>query len=385
MSKENIVQFVTDHQDEILKFYTDVISLESPTEYKEGVDAVGNYFIDAAKKAGFDVDVNLQPVSGNAVTISMNSDVDGEPIVLSGHMDTVHPLGAFGEKTCWIEDGVVHGPGSVDCKGGIVCGFFALLALKEAGYRERPVKLILQSDEENGSATSNKTTCEYIVRQSEGALAFLNLEGFTGTTLTVERKGIITFIFRVHGKATHASNILVDGASAILEASHKIIEIEKYKDSSFIVTSVGLIKGGSAVNTVPGECEFTVDVRINKIKDVEKVREIMLEIAKTSYVEGTTCDIEERSCRIPMERTEKNMLLFEKVRKIFEENGFEEVTPRKMGGGSDACYTVAAGIPTVCSIGIRGFGGGHTLKEAAKVEELYKGVQRLAIVVAELK
>ena len=50
----------------------------------------------------------------------------------------------------------MYGPGVMDCKGGIVAAIMAMEALEKCGFTERPVQLLLQSDEENGSATSNK-------------------------------------------------------------------------------------------------------------------------------------------------------------------------------------------------------------------------------------
>ena len=47
----------------------DVCNIESPTVFKEGVDAVGKYFIDAAKKFGWEIEVLPQDVSGDVVSI----------------------------------------------------------------------------------------------------------------------------------------------------------------------------------------------------------------------------------------------------------------------------------------------------------------------------
>lgn len=85
-----------------IQFWIDVCKIESPTEYKEGVDRVGAYFIDKAKMHGWKVEVFKQSVSGDFVCITMNPEVEERPVVFSSHMDTVHPVGFFGEKiaTC---------------------------------------------------------------------------------------------------------------------------------------------------------------------------------------------------------------------------------------------------------------------------------------------
>ena len=83
--------------------------------------------------------------------------------------------------------------------------------------------------EETGSRTSGKSTVEYLCKKSEGSVAFLNLEGHTTGKAVLIRKGILRVRYIVSGRATHSSKCF-DGANAIAEAAHKILELEKLKD-----------------------------------------------------------------------------------------------------------------------------------------------------------
>jgi glutamate carboxypeptidase len=49
----------------------------------------------------------------------------------------------------------------------------------------------------------------------------------------------------------------------------------------------------------------------------------------------------------------------------------------KRGGGSDSCYTVEIGIPTVCSMGPSGLYE-HTVKEQADIDSLPQRANLLA-------
>ena len=82
------------------------------------------------------------------------------PIALSGHMDTVHPIGIFGSPAVRREGDRLYGPGTMDCKGGIVAGLLAMDALARSGYTDRPVMMLLQSNEEIGSGRNNKEPIE---------------------------------------------------------------------------------------------------------------------------------------------------------------------------------------------------------------------------------
>ena len=78
---------------------------------------MGEYFIEKAKKLGFKTAVFEQKTAGNVVVITMNPDSKEKPICLSGHNDTVHPVGFFGEPCVKFEDNKMIGPGVCDCKG----------------------------------------------------------------------------------------------------------------------------------------------------------------------------------------------------------------------------------------------------------------------------
>ena len=190
MSVEKLFETIEILEQEYLKFLVDVCDIESPTDYKEGVDNVGKYFIEKAKEKGWQVEIQNQPISGNCVCITLNPDAKGQAVCFSGHMDTVHPVGSFGEKPTKIDGEIIYGPGVTDCKGGIVAGFMAMDALERCGFKDRPIKLILQSDEENGSRFSGKSTISFMVEKAKGSIAFLNAEPFYDGKICIATKGI---------------------------------------------------------------------------------------------------------------------------------------------------------------------------------------------------
>ena len=132
-----------------------VCNIESPTEYKPGVDAVGDVFLQIAQRHQWAAEVLKLETAGNPICITMNADVGERPLALSGHIDTVYPLGTFPVPAVHWENGRIYGPGVIDCKGGVVAAVMAMDALMRCGFRKRPIKLIIQTDEETSSNTSN--------------------------------------------------------------------------------------------------------------------------------------------------------------------------------------------------------------------------------------
>lgn len=378
MKCEKLFQIIESLNDEYIKFLTDICTIESPTDYKEGVDKVGEYISYKANQKGWLVERQNQEISGDVVCITMNPQAKGAPVCFSGHMDTVHPVGSFGDVPVRLDNEKIYGPGVIDCKGGLAASFMAMDALEKCGFNKRPVKLILQSDEENGSRNSNKTTVKYMYEKAKGCVAFLNTEPYTKGGLVITRKGICKYKFEVVGKSAHASRCYM-GASAICEAAQKIIRLEQYKDKDSITCNCGLISGGVAENTVPEKCTFTADFRYNNEEERKEVQKIASEIAQTSFVEGTTCNVTLASCRCAMYETEDNMKLFQKIKKIYRENNLDDIELIYSLGASDTADLTQMGITCLDGFGTEG-GNIHGLGEFAYIKSLEQSAKRLASV-----
>ena len=362
------------------KMWEDCCNIESPTNFKEGVDKVGKYFADLATQRGWKVEYSKQEVSGDAVCITMNADVNARPISLSGHMDTVHPVGLFGTPAVRFDEEKIYGPGVRDCKGGIVIGFLVMDVLESLGYRERPVQLLLQSDEETSSTGSNKSTIKYICEKSKDAVVFFNMESSGGTTFTMSRKGILTYEFEVTGQEGHSSRCATEGANAIVDAAYKMIELDKLKDDDGITCNCGIVSGGSVVNTIPGKCIFKVNFRYKTNEQAEWIENYVKELAATPHVEGTSCTVKELGRRVAMEKTDFNEKLLERVNEIYAENGIETLTPVALRGGSDGADVTSCGIPCIDSIGVIG-GASHSVNEYAYLDSLAKTAKRIIAVI----
>ena len=99
--------------------WEDICNLESPTLDKAGVDAVGRYLENLAREKGWQVERLPMEKAGDPICITMNPQVLAAPITLSGHIDTVHPVGLFGSPAVRREGDFLYGPGVTDCKGGV--------------------------------------------------------------------------------------------------------------------------------------------------------------------------------------------------------------------------------------------------------------------------
>ena len=366
--------------------WEDICNIESPSAFKDRVNAVSEYLIELSKKMGWKIERFPQEIFGDVVCITMNPDSEKAPVALSGHVDTVHPVGLFGTPAVHREGDRLFGPGAMDCKGGVAAGFLTMHALHECGYSDRPIKMLIQSNEEVGSGIDNKEPIRCICEKAKDAVAFLNLEGHEGYfagKACLERKGIAGFIFRITGISTHASYCAREGASAILEAAHKIIELEKVKEENGLTISCGVIKGGSVRNTVPGECEFQIDVRYATEAEFERAKEIVQRVADRVYVPECSCEVTMNCVRPSMELCERNLKLLDIANKAFEENGLSTLEAGKRNGGSDAANVTVFGIPCLDSIGVQGERA-HSKEEYGVISSLSESAKRIVAIITSL-
>lgn len=381
--KEKAFQYIDSHKDEMLQLWENLVNTESGSYYTEGVDEVAKKVDKVLQEAGASSVIVANEKAGDAINAVFAGEANA-PVMFLGHMDTVFKRGEVAKRPFTIKDGKAYGPGVLDMKGGIVIALFAAKALKAAGFSERPIKLVLAGDEEIAHINSN--AAELIMEQAKGCVAAFNFEtGFVDNSFVTGRKGTAIFKLRVYGVTSHAGNDPKRGRSAILEMAHKVIDIQNLTNWDKGYTfNVGTINGGTIFNAVPGQCEIDVDIRYLDPNVVSELKEKIDEIVKKTYVEGTRTELVDFHVGISaMQTTEGVKKLFALLAETSEENGFGKVTDKLVGGGSDSAYTVIAGVPTVCSVGVAG-ANNHAPEEYAVVESLFERAKLIIATVLKL-
>lgn len=380
---DGIFEAVEKNEELFRAFLKEIILRESYTPDKAAVDALGEYIKTFSEELGFHVQVQPFEKSGNGLLVTWNEEALLPAVTFTGHMDTVHPKGSFAELYR-EEDGKIFGPGVSDMKGGLAMGLLVMKALKDSGWRERPLKFIFVPDEELSEGLSGEAGKDFIRENARGSAAAITLEPSSDPArVTVARKGSIRYRVHVKGRAAHAGAAYAKGISAIKEAAHKILAIEAASDPEQITYNCGLIKGGSAPNTVPEEAEFTLYNRYWEMSQRQEVKDHVEGIIAHSYIPGTVSTFEVIGERWPMDMSPGNLALCGHIEKVSEKYGFGPKHAHRQAGGSDASYTAMAGVPSVCSMGPVG-GGAHTLREFMDAASFVSRAKLLAAVVAEL-
>jgi glutamate carboxypeptidase len=343
-----------------------LVAVNSFTQNRAGVQAVANLAAGQLRSLGFTVDVRAPARYGPHVLFS--TPASGAPVFLIGHTDTVFPPNTF-EGLRRVPDGDrAVGPGAFDMKGGIVVMLFGLVAAKRAGLLERvPVKGILVADEEVGSPESQPLTRIH----AAGASCALGFEsGRAGDVIVTRRKGTGSVRADARGVAAHAGNDHDKGKNAIWSVARFIDAVQGLTDRERGLTvNVGLVSGGTTKNTVPALASCEVDLRFETVADGLALRDRITALAAEVAVPGTTLEVTPTGWREPLERTSASSALAKQYGDCQRESGLGQGEAPLVGGGSDACTTGAAGIPSIDGLGPRGKGF-HTHNEEVDLSSL---------------
>ncbi|MDQ0227473.1 M20 family metallopeptidase [Metabacillus niabensis] len=373
-------RFLQQLQGEMLAYIEKLVNIDSGSHYKQGVDTVGACLKKSYLELGFTVKEVKEKEYGNHLIIQ-HKDATNPKILILAHMDTVFPEGTASERPFKIEGTRAFGPGVIDMKASHSSLLYAVKALIHNGYKGyKQIKIVINSDEEIGSPSSRGV----IEQEAKGIKYALVMEPARkdGSLVTARRgKGNYTLI--VEGKAAHSGIEPEKGRSAIEELAHKIIQLHELSDhKNGISVNVGMIEGGSSVNTVSDHAEAHIDVRIKEIDQIEIVKEKLEEICSTTDVKGTKVSIEGEINRPPMEKNKKTRALLRIIQDVGDEIGIE-IEDTETGGGSDASFTSTLGIATIDGLGPIG-GNAHSDKEYLEIPSLVERTLLLAAIIERL-
>lgn len=208
--------------------------------------------------------------------IMYNKDETGLGFV--GHTDTVEYTDGWSyDKFSVTEiDGKLYGLGVCDMKSGIAA-IIAAVAKVDFSKLSKGMKLYFTYDEEIGFS-GIKSVVEYEKSFPETVI----VGEPTNNEIIVGSKGLMEYKISFKGVKTHSSTP-DKGKSAIMNAIAFINELNEFYENEikseknfdfevpYTTMNIGVINGGSAINSVPDSCEFLVDFRSTDKKIEEEI------------------------------------------------------------------------------------------------------------------
>ena len=329
------------------------------------------------REIGFDVEEDeaggiYNGTAGNLYAI-LEGEIAGDPILLSGHMDTVAP--GIGKKSRLLSNDIIVSNKKTVLGGDDATALVEILegirSVREQGIKHRSIEILFPIAEEpycRGSSVFN-----YSKIKSKDAYV-LDMSGPVGAAVLMAPT-IISFSIEVLGRAAHAGFEPEKGIHSIAVMSKGISNLRQGHIDEETTLNVGIISGGLITNSVPESCVIEGEIRSY---DHDKALSTLEYVKKTfeDAVHGTGAELVfNKSINIRAYKVEENENVVEHFCRAASTLNIEPELTCTFGG-SDANIFNEHGIRAiVLSCGMYNV---HTTEEYTKVSDLETGARLVA-------
>jgi acetylornithine deacetylase len=293
-------------------------------------------------------------------------------LCLCAHVDVVGAGNEAWRHGPWsgaIEDGRLHGRGSVDMKGGVIAALHALAALRTAGAATPEVVLQCVPSEEDGGLGA------FAALQRDDRFDACLIPEPTGFAVVCAQAGALTFAGTVRGRAAHAA-MRLEGRSAIdrYVAVHAALAEHEQRINADVEhpamraldlpypVSVGRISAGEWSSSVPDRLKFEgrVGVRVGEEPAA----------ARAAFEAAVGADVEIAWTGGAYASAETDPA-HPWVRRVLDAVRAERGSAAVAGvpWGADMRHYTARGIPT-CMVGTSGIELAHAVDERVSIDEV---------------
>lgn len=397
LEKEILERVEANHKQALNTLETHV-NINSGTMNLEGVRLVGQNYIKAFDKLGFQTEwVNQDQVDRAGHFFAEQQGNSGKKILLIGHLDTVFEEDSPFQTYKVLNDSTATGPGVNDMKAGNVMILYALKALKEAGaVPDANIIVALTGDEEDAGHPISQSRKHLVeaAKRSDVALGFETASGFDFATIA--RRASYSWKLEVTGKQAHSSGIFSNntGAGSIYEASRILNSYYENLREKNLTYNAGVMIGGNQVtydeekmrgsisgktNIVPKQTIVHGGIRFLTMEQGERTFKKMKAIANENLPQTSAELTIFEGGYPPMEPTDGNMELLNILDHLSRDMGLGEVKaydPAKRGA-ADISF-VANYVDALGGLGALG-SGAHGPNETISLNTYKELTKRAAL------
>jgi acetylornithine deacetylase/succinyl-diaminopimelate desuccinylase-like protein len=298
------------------------------------------------------------------------------PIIVSAHSDTVFPHET--DLRVRREGNLVYGAGIADNSMG-VAGLLTLAGTMQR-YQLQPERTVWFVCNVGEEGLGDLLGMRAVTDRFGKAHGYIVLEGGMYSFILHEGIGVRRYEVRVDAAGGHSWSDF-GRSNAIHILSHVITQIDKIRvpKSPKSTYNVGIIEGGTSINTIAPTATFQLDLRSEDLNGLNQLIghfEAIINKMRRRYGDVTlqTKVIGDRptgqvSAREPLVRMAEEALRAVGCRKV-----------QYLRGSTDANIPLSRGYPAVC-IGIVHSANAHRLDEYLDTTELTRGMQQILLLV----
>jgi glutamate carboxypeptidase len=352
--EEQLRDYFRQHHERLMDDIADYVLLETPTSDPVACDHLASRIEKDLQALG--ADIKRFADTPRPVYASFSAKTD---IVLVFHHDTVWPLGSFPEprrtKQAW------YGPGIFDMKANLPLLIHLCAFLREYAPEVLARIRVLSSPDEEVMGPQSRTHIPVLAEDCTWALVFEppRPDGL----FKWQRKGLARMRVVFEGIATHTGNHYSEGVSALAAASRWLLSAEDLSELERGLTiNVGVLQGGSAVNTRPASAIAGVDIRFDSEADWQAVKPQLLALGADEKFPPRF----EIEAEVPPLHAEHGD--WSKLQAVCKQLGLP-FGLGKAGGASDGSNIAPRGVKVFDGLGVPG-AGEHAINEHIRVAEL---------------
>ncbi|MFP4055787.1 MAG: M20 family metallopeptidase [Candidatus Brocadiia bacterium] len=231
-----------------------------------GEEALARHVAEFLRRCGLEVQLCTVAPGRPNVLARLEGREGGQPLLFVAHLDTVPVEGmTIAPFEPQVREGRLTGRGACDNKGSLAAMLTALRRVAEAGGSRSPILFAGTVDEESGYAGIRALAREGL---AAGA-AFVGEP--TALRIVIAHRGALRHALTTTGRSAHSAHPEL-GVNAIYAMAPLVADLEALAGQIARrpphplvgppTLSVGTIRGGHSVNTVPDRCTVEVDRRL---------------------------------------------------------------------------------------------------------------------------
>lgn len=352
---QDMERYIVACQDELLQLIRDLCAIPAPS-HREGKRAVfcRDWFVEnGGKNVAIDDALNV---------ICAHGDMDGDLIVFMAHTDTVFP--DLDPMPFFERDGKMYCPGVTDDTANLAVMMICARYILQQQLPEGLGMLFVANSCEEG--LGNLKGCRRIMEVYGSRIReLITLDGTNLRAVVTDAVGSHRYRVVVHTEGGHSfgnfgNRNAIHCLSTIINTLYSVgVPVEGNSKTTY---NVGLISGGTSVNTIAQQAEMLYEYRSDNLNCLRLMQEKFEEIMDHYRGMGIDVKVEmigERPCSGAIAPVARKALIDRCDHAIRAVTGMEAICTT---GSTDANIPLSMGIPAVC-ISVCNGGKCHTREE----------------------
>ena len=361
--RNDVISYLDDHAEEALRLLMELAQIPAPSNQEERRAEFCLNWLRSVGAEGAYVDEALN------VIYPVGDTGENDLVVFMAHSDVVFP--DLEPLPLRIEDGKICCPGVGDDTANMVALLMTAgwIAREKVVPRECGVLLVVNSGEEGlgNLKGSRRIMADFGHRVRE----FVTFDGNANAIVT---KAVGSRRYRVTVRTEGGHSYARFGApNAIAQLSSIIARLYEIRvpDIGRTTYNVGIISGGTSVNTIAQSAEMLFEFRSDEREALEIMQSSFDRVLEEFRARGVQIEVElvgDRPCGL---QVDNSALAARAAQAVLAHYG---LIPHFSAGSTDCNIPLSMGIPAICPGCVMG-AGAHTREEFVEIDSLLPGLK----------